>query len=219
MLYLSNMFAILQIQLAGEFLMTNSPLWTRLLGGLVLLTGLHAFAQTTKWQIDPAHSDALFSVRHMGISNVHGSFSQVTGTVMYDDKNVTGSSVDATIQTNTVNTDNTMRDNDLKSAKFFDVEKYPTMHFVSTKLTEEGGQLKLYGNLTMHGVTKPVVLNMDPLGKQQLDPYGKTRRGFTASTTLNRRDFGLVWNGTLKSGDSVVGDDVKVTLEVESTKE
>lgn len=194
------------------------PLWTRLLSGLVLLTGLHAFAQTTKWQIDPAHSDALFSVRHMGISNVHGSFSHVTGTVTYDGKNVTGSSVDATIDTTTVNTDNTMRDKDLKSPNFFDVAKFPTMHFVSTKLTNEGGQLKLHGNLTMHGVTRPVVLDMDPMGKSLQDPFGKTRRGFTATTTLNRRDFGLVWNGQLKSGDAVVGDEVKVTLEIESTQ-
>lgn len=194
------------------------PLWTRLLSGLVLLTGLHAFAQTTKWQIDPAHSDALFSVRHMGISNVHGSFSHVTGTVTYDGKNVTGSSVDATIDTTTVNTDNSMRDKDLRSPNFFDVAKFPTMHFVSTKLTDEGGQLKLHGNLTMHGVTRPVVLDMDPVGKSLQDPFGKTRRGFTATTTLNRRDFGLVWNGRLKSGDAVVGDQVKVTLEIESTQ-
>jgi polyisoprenoid-binding protein YceI len=194
------------------------PLWTRLLSGLVLLTGLHAFAQTTKWQIDPAHSDALFSVRHMGISNVHGSFSHVTGTVTYDGKNITGSSVDATIDTTTVNTDNSMRDKDLRSPNFFDVAKFPTMHFVSTKLTDEGGQLKLHGNLTMHGVTRPVVLDMDPVGKSLQDPFGKTRRGFTATTTLNRRDFGLVWNGQLKSGDAVVGDQVKVTLEIESTQ-
>lgn len=208
---------ILQIPHPGENITMKFPILTRLLSGLVLLTGLHAFAQTTKWQIDPAHSDALFSIRHMGIANVHGSFSKVTGTVMYDDKNITGSSVDATIDTTTVNTDNPARDKDLKSPDFFDVAKFPTMHFVSTKLANEGGQLKLYGNLTMHGVTKPVVLNMDPVGKSLQDPFGKTRRGFTATTTLNRKDFGLVWNGTLKSGDSVLGDDVKITLEIEST--
>ncbi|MHB8301377.1 MAG: YceI family protein [Acidobacteriaceae bacterium] len=195
---------------------------TRLLSGLVLLTAFSAMAQTaaqtTKWQIDPAHSDALFSIRHMGIANVHGSFSQVTGTVMFDEKNIAASSVDATIDTGTVNTDNTMRDKDLKGPNFFDVAKFPTMHFVSSKLANEGGQLKLYGNLTMHGVTRPVILNMDPVGKAQADPWGKTRRGFTASTTLNRKDFGLVWNGMLKSGDSVVADDAKITLEIESTK-
>lgn len=192
--------------------------WSRLLSGLVLLAGLHAAAQTTKWQIDPAHSDALFSIRHMGIANVHGSFSNLTGTVMLDDQKITQSSVDATIDTTTVNTDNPMRDKDLKSANFFDVAKYPTMHFVSTRVAEEGGQFKLYGNLTLHGVTRPVVLNMDPVSKAQLDPWGKTRRGFTASTTLNRRDFGLVWNGTLKSGDAVVADEVKITLEIEAVK-
>jgi len=196
----------------------KSSFWTRLLCGLVMLTGLHAFAQTTKWQIDPAHSDALFSIQHMGIANVHGSFSSVTGTVMLDDKNISQSSVDATIDTTTVNTDNSMRDKDLKSPNFFDVTKYPTMHFVSTKLTDESGQLKLYGNLTMHGVTKPVVLNMDPVGKPQVDPWGKTRRGFTATTVLDRKDFGLVWNGRLKSGDVVLADDVKITLEIEATK-
>ena len=124
------------------------PTLTRFLSGLVLLSGLHGVAQTTKWQIYPAHSDALFSIQHMGIANVHGSFSNVTGTVMFDDKNIAQSSVDATVDTTTVNTDNSMRDKDLKSANFFDVAKYPTMHFVSTKLTNEGGQLKLYGNLT-----------------------------------------------------------------------
>lgn len=196
----------------------QSSHWTRFLCGLVLLTGLHAFAQTTKWQIDPAHSDALFSIQHMSIARVHGSFSKIAGTVMFDDKNITQSSVDATIDTSTVNTDNAMRDKDLRSADFFDVAKYPIMHFVSTKLTNEGGQLKLYGNLTMHGVTRPVVLNMDPVGKSQKDPWGKTRRGFTASTVLDRKNFGLVWNGTLKSGDAVLADDVKVTLEIEYTK-
>ena len=195
--------------------MTNSPLWTRLLGVLVLLTGLHAFAQTTKWQIDPAHSDALFSVRHMGIANVHGSFSGVTGTVTLDDKNMAQSSVDATIDTTTVDTANAMRDKDLKGPNFLDVAKFPTMHFVSTKLVQTNGQWQLLGTLTLHGVTKPVTLALDTTGKEQLDPWGKTRRGFTATTTINRRDFGVVWSGTLKSGDAVVADAVKITLEIE----
>lgn len=196
----------------------NFPHWSRYLSGLVLLAGLQAAAQTAKWQIDPAHSDALFSVRHMGIANVHGGFSNVTGVVLLDDQKITQSSVDATIDTTTVDTGNGMRDKDLKSANFFDIDKYPTMHFVSTKLTDEGGQLKLYGNLTLHGVTRPVVLNMDPVSKAQVDPWGKTRRGFTATTTLNRRDFGLVWSGTLKSGDAVVANDVKITLEIEAVR-
>jgi len=196
--------------------------WTRALCILALTAGLHATAQTpaptTHWQIDPAHSDALFSVRHMGIANVHGSFSKVTGTVTLNDKDLAQSSVDASIDTTTVDTSNAMRDADLKSANFFDVAKYPTMHFVSTKLVNNQGQWQLDGNLTLHGVTKPVVLNLDAPGKEQLDPWGKTRRGFTATTTLNRRDFGLIWSGTLKSGDAVVADTISITLEIELIK-
>lgn len=190
----------------------------RILCGLALFAGLHAVAQTTQWKIDPAHSDALFSVQHLAIANVHGSFSKVTGTATIDDKDLTKSSIDATIDTTTVDTQNAQRDTHLKSPDFFDVAKYPTMHFVSTKIVNNNGNWQVYGNLTMHGVTKPVVLNMDAPTKEQLDPWGKMRRGFTATTTLNRRDFGLVWGGTLKSGDAVVADNVKITLEVELVK-
>ena len=193
----------------------QASLWKRTLCGLTLLAGLHAAAQTTHWQIDPAHSDALFSVRHMGIANVHGSFSGVTGTVTLDDKNMAQSTVDATIDTTTVDTGNAMRDKDLKGPNFLNVAQFPTMHFVSTNLTQRNGQWLLTGNLTLHGVTKPVTLTLDTTGKDQLDPWGKTRRGFTATTTLNRRDFGVVWSGTLKSGDAVVADDLHITLEIE----
>ncbi len=192
--------------------------WFLTLFILTLAMAMHATAQTTHWQIDPAHSDALFSVRHLGIANVHGSFSSVTGTATINDKDMLQSSVDATIDTTTVDTSNSMRDADLKSAKFFDVSKFPTMHFVSTKLVEDHDKWQLDGNLTLHGVTRPVVLDMDSPGKEQLDPWGKTRRGFTATTTLNRQDFGLIWNGTLKSGDAVVADQVSITLEIELIK-
>ncbi len=193
----------------------QASLWKRTLCGLTILVGLQAAAQTTHWQIDPAHSDALFSVRHMGIANVHGSFSGVTGTAILDDKNMAQSSVDATIDTTTVDTTNAMRDKDLKGPNFFDVAKFPTMHFVSTKLVQTNGQWQLIGNLTLHGITKPVTLALDSTGKDQLDPWGKTRRGFTATTTINRRDFGVVWSGTLKSGDAVVDNQVHITLEIE----
>lgn len=193
--------------------------WTRTLCGLALVAGLYAPAQTTKWQIDPVHSDALFSVRHMGISNVHGSFSKVTGTVTLDEKDMAKSSVDATIDTTTVDTRNAMRDADLKGPNFLNVAVYPTMHFVSTRLEQQQGQWKLYGNLTLHGVTRPVALDLDTTGKEQLDPWGKTRRGFTATTKINRRDFGVVWSGTLKSGDAVVADEVNITLEIELVKQ
>ena len=193
----------------------QASLWKRTLCGLTILAGLHATAQTTHWQIDPAHSDALFSVRHMGIANVHGSFSGVTGTATLDEKNMAMSSVDATIDTTTVDTANAMRDKDLKGPNFLDVAKFPTMHFVSTKLVQSGEQWQMTGNLTLHGVTKPVTLTLETTGKEQLDPWGKTRRGFTATTIINRRDFGVVWSGTLKSGDAVVDNQVHITLEIE----
>jgi polyisoprenoid-binding protein YceI len=193
-------------------------LWTRIFCGLAVLAGLHAGAQTTQWQIDPVHSDALFSVRHMGIANVHGSFSKVTGTVVLNEKEMAQSSVDATIDTTTVDTRNAMRDADLKSANFLNVATYPTMHFVSTKLVDNHGKWQLYGNLTLHGTTRPIVLDLDTPTKEQLDPWGNTRRGFTATTSLNRRDYGLVWSGTLKSGDAVVADQVNITLEIELVK-
>lgn len=203
-------------------ILSKAAFRTRTLCILALAVSLHATAQntavTTQWQIDSAHSDALFSVRHMGIANVHGSFSKVTGTVTLNDKDMAHSTVDATIDTTTVDTSNAMRDADLKSAKFFDVATFPTMHFVSTKLVNNQGNWHLYGNLTLHGVTKPVVLNLDAPGKEQLDPWGKTRRGFTATTQINRQDFGLVWSGTLKSGDAVVANEVNITLEIELVK-
>jgi polyisoprenoid-binding protein YceI len=125
------------------------------------------------------------------------------------------SSVDATIDTTTVDTANAMRDKDLKGPNFLDVAKFPTMHFVSTQLVQTDGQWQMTGNLTLHGVTKPVTLELETTGKEQLDPWGKTRRGFTATTTINRRDFGVVWSGTLKSGDAVVDNQVHITLEIE----
>jgi polyisoprenoid-binding protein YceI len=192
-----------------------TTLWKRSLCGLALFASLHATAQVTRWQIDPAHSDALFSVRHMGIANVHGSFSGVTGSAMLDDKNMAQSSVDATIDTTTVDTGNAMRDKDLRGPNFLDTTQFPTMHFVSTKLVQTNGQWQLIGNLTLHGVTRPVTLALETTGKDQLDPWGKTRRGFTATTTISRRDFGVVWSGTLKSGDAVVDNQVHITLEIE----
>jgi polyisoprenoid-binding protein YceI len=176
-------------------------------------------AQTTTWKIDPAHSAADFSIRHMGLSNVHGHFGNVNGTVTLDAKEFTNSTVNATVDVTTVDTGVAQRDTHLKSPDFFDVTKYPTMTFVSKKLTGSGDEYHLVGDLTLHGVTKTVDLKMEIPSKEQIDPYGKTRRGFSAVTTIHRQDFGLTWNGTMKSGDNVLGDDVKVTLEVEIIKQ
>ncbi len=178
-----------------------------------------AQAQTSTWKIDPAHSEADFSVRHMGISNVHGRFGGVTGTLTLDEKDLAKSTVSAAIDTTTVDTGVTQRDNHLKSPDFFDVAKYPTMTFVSKKITEEGGKKTLTGDLTLHGVTKSVSLDLEGPSKEQTDMQGKVRRAFSATTKIHRQDFGLSWGGMLKSGDAMVGDDVAVELDVEAVKQ
>jgi polyisoprenoid-binding protein YceI len=177
-----------------------------------------AHAESSTWKIDPDHSAASFTVRHMGLSNVHGRFGGVSGEITIDPADVSKSSVKATIDTASIDTGVTLRDNHLKSPDFFDVAKYPTMTFVSKSIAKSGDGYTVTGDLTMHGVTKQVVLAMDPPSGEQA--MGKqTRRGFDATTSIHRQDFALNWGGTLKSGDAMVGDDVKVTLEVEAAKE
>jgi polyisoprenoid-binding protein YceI len=184
---------------------------------LTLATAVHG--QVSKWQIDPAHSEADFSIKHMGISNVHGRFGNINGTLTLDEKDIVKSSANATIDIVTVDTGVAQRDQHLKSPDFFDVAKFPQMTFTSRGLSNANGQLQLAGDLTIHGVTKPVTLALDGPSKEQIDPWGKTRRAFSATTTLHRQDFGLVWNGNLKSGDTVIGDDVKVELDIELVKQ
>lgn len=186
---------------------------------LLAITTLAASAQVSKWQIDPAHSEADFTVKHMGIANVHGRFGNVNGTLNLDEKDLAKSAVDATIDISTVDTGVSQRDTHLKSPDFFDVAKFPQMTFVSKGLTNAGGQQQLTGDLTIHGVTKSVNLALEGPSKEQVDPYGKTRRAFSATTTIHRQDFGVNWNGNLKSGDTVVGDDVKVELDIELIKQ
>jgi polyisoprenoid-binding protein YceI len=193
----------------------KAAIWSALLASAALT----ASAQVSKWQIDPAHSEADFTIRHMGISNVHGRFGNITGSLALDEKDIARSSTNATIDISTVDTGVAQRDTHLKSPDFFDIAKYPQMTFVSKSLSDNNGQLQLTGDLTIHGVTKSVTLALDGPSKEQLDPYGKTRRGFSATTTIHRQDFGLVWNGNLKSGDSVLGDDVKVELDIELVKQ
>jgi adhesin HecA-like repeat protein len=192
---------------------------TFVMAALLASAALSASAQVSTWQIDPAHSEADFTIRHMGISNVHGHFGNITGSLSLDEKDITKSSTHATVDISTVDTGVAQRDTHLKSADFFDVAKYPQMTFASKSLSNNNGQLQLTGDLTIHGVTKSVTLALDGPSKEQLDPDGKTRRGFSATTTIHRQDFGLVWNGNLKSGDSVLGDDVKVELDIELIKQ
>ncbi|QNI30350.1 YceI family protein [Alloacidobacterium dinghuense] len=193
----------------------NSAIITALLA----VSAAVASAQISKWQIDPAHSEADFTIRHMGISNVHGRFGNLSGSLNLDEKDITKSDVNATVDIATVDTGTAQRDQHLKSPDFFDAARYPQMTFVSKGLTNNNGQLQLIGDLTIHGVTKPVTLALDGPSKEQADPYGKIRRGFSATTTIHRQDYGLTWNGNLKSGDTVLGDDVKVELDIELIKQ
>ena len=182
---------------------------------LILALAAPAVAQeAAKWEIDRAHSSAGFAVRHFGVSTVRGAFTNITGAILIDDKNLANSSVDVTIDATTVNTDNQGRDNDLKSANFFDVANFPTMTFKSTKVEKAGeGRLRVTGDLTMHGVTKEVVLDVEG----PTPPFNTGRgikRGATATTRLNRKDFGLTWN-RLAEGIAVVSDEVQVTIDLE----
>jgi polyisoprenoid-binding protein YceI len=176
-------------------------------------------AATATWQIDPAHTAAGFSVRHMMIATVRGQFKGVTGTVFWDDQDINNSTVDVTIDANTVDTGESKRDADLKSANFFDVKNYPTITFKSTRIEKiSAGKMKVTGNLTIHGVTKQVVLDVEGPSGAVKDPWGNTRVALNASTTVNRLDYGVKWNAKMDSGGMVVGDDVNVNIDLEMTK-
>jgi len=177
------------------------------------------WAQAVQYEIDPVHSSAQFSVRHLMVSNVRGEFAKVTGTVVYDPKNLKASSVEAVIDATTINTHEPKRDAHLKSPDFFDVAKYPTLTFKSKKLQEAGkGKLRVTGDLTIHGATREVVLEVE--GPSPEVRIGKNvKSGASASTTISRKDFGLTWNRALEAGGWVVGDEVKITLEIEMGRE
>ena len=182
----------------------------------LILAGAAAPAQSVPYAIDPAHSEVDFSIKHMAISTVHGRFSIKSGTVNFDATSPLKSSVEAVIDVKSVSTGEPKRDGHLNSPDFFDTAKYPTAEFKSSSVKKVGDGYDVYGDLTMHGVTKPVTLHLDEPSKEQVGMDGKPHRGFSATTQINRKDFGLVWNGNLKSGDSVLGDDIKMTFEVEA---
>ncbi len=184
----------------------------------LILAGAAALAQSVPYAIDPAHSEVDFSIKHMAISTVHGRFSIKSGTVNFDATSPLKSSVEAVIDVKSVSTGEPKRDGHLNSPDFFDTAKYPTAEFKSSSVKKVGDGYDVYGDLTMHGVTKPVTLHLDEPSKEQVGMDGKPHRGFSATTQINRKDFGLVWNGNLKSGDSVLGDDIKMTFEVEAGK-
>ncbi len=174
-------------------------------------------AQTT-YSIDSSHSSAQFSVRHMMISNVKGEFSNVRGTIVYDPENLGNSSIEAVIDVSSINTREPSRDAHLKSADFFDVAKYPTLAFKSKRIWKKGDELQASGDLTMHGVTREVVLAIEGPTPEAKDPWGNIRFGASATAKLNRKDFGLVWNQALETGGVLVGDAVAITLDIEAVK-
>ncbi len=180
----------------------------------LLASPLALHAQLSTWTIDPAHSGIEFQIRHLGVANVRGSFSKVTGTIQLDEKDVTHSAVEATIDATTVNTNDEKRDAHLKSADFFDVAKYPTMSFKSTGFSRVNDKLQMTGNLTLGGQTKPVTLDVDGPAAPQKGMGGKTVSGFSATGTLSRKDF----NFGQKYGSPMLGDDVKFTIDIEMDK-
>jgi len=184
----------------------------------IVLASVSALAQTATWNIDPAHSTAQFTVRHLGISNVTGSFTKVSGSVVLNDKDITQSVVSASIDVNSVDTRVEARDKDLKSDHFFDVEKYPTIEFKSKKIVSSGGKLQVIGDLTIHGTTHEVPLDVDGPTPEITDPWGNARRGISATTTINRKDFNLMYNNVLKSGEAAIGDTVKIQIDAEIVK-
>jgi polyisoprenoid-binding protein YceI len=181
---------------------------------LVLFIPVFTYAAT--WQMDPDHSSFQFKIRHLTVSNVKGDFSKSRGVVMIDDQNITHLKVEVFIDAASINTGHAQRDEHLRGPDFFEVTKYPTITFVSKKVIKtEPNRLKVVGDLTIHGVTREITVDVEGPTPEVKDPWGNFRRGATATAKINRRDFGLTWNKVLDSGGLVVGDEVNIYVEVE----
>jgi polyisoprenoid-binding protein YceI len=174
---------------------------------------------TTTWNLDPVHSVAEFKVKHMMISNVKGQFTALSGVLSLDEQDVTKSYIEARIDASSLNTREAQRDAHLKSADFFDVEKFPTLSFKSTNVSRNSdGDLTVFGDLTIHGVTRKATFAVEGPTAPGKDPWGNIRVGLSASTKINRKDFGLTWNAALETGGILVGDEVSITLDVQFVK-
>ena len=185
----------------------------------LFLIGASATALASDWDVDSAHSQVGFSVRHMMVSSVHGTFDKYTGWIALDDGDIGKSKAHFDIDAASVNTGNAKRDEHLRSPDFFDAAKFPKITFESTKVDKHGpGELTLIGNLTIKNITKPVVFSVSGLSGEVKDPWGMTRRGASAVAKISRKDFGLTWQKSIETGGVVVGDEVTLTLEVELTK-
>lgn len=184
--------------------------------GLAAVLTLPAAAATSTWNIDPAHSSAQFAVKHLMISTVRGAFTSVKGSIQLDDKDITKSSVEVTIDVNSVDTRQPDRDKDLKSDHFFDADHFPTITFKSKKVEQVSpGKLKVTGDLTIRGTTKEVVLDVEGPTAPIKDTWGNQRSAANATTKINRQDFGVKWNATLDNGGVVVSDEVSINIDVE----
>lgn len=174
---------------------------------------------TTTWNIDPAHAVAEFKVKHMMISHVKGHFGKLSGKLTLDEAELTNSRVEAVIDATSLETRDSQRDAHLKSADFFDVETFPTLAFKSTRVNVAGDEeLSVEGELTIHGVTRKVTFAVEGPTAPTKDPWGNTRLGISATTKINRKDFGLTWNAALETGGVLVGEEVAITLDVEFIK-
>lgn len=193
---------------------------TFFVAAVAALLAVPAAAAPDTFAIDPAHSAAQFAVKHMVVSTVRGAFGKTTGTVVFDQADPSKDRVEATIDASTLTTRNEKRDSDVKGPDFLDVAKYPTITFKSTRVEPAGeGKLKVAGNLTIHGVTKPAVLDVEGPGAPLKDPWGKERIGASATTKINRKDFGINFSKTLDNGGAVLGDELDITIDLEAVKQ
>jgi polyisoprenoid-binding protein YceI len=184
------------------------------------LLPLASIASATTWEIDPAHTSVQFSVRHLMISNVRGEFGTVTGSVRQNDRDIAASAFEATIDATSITTRDAKRDAHLRGPDFLDVAQYPTIHFVSKRLEPAGtGHWKVLGELTLHGVTREITLDVDGPTPEMKDPSGTIRAGAAATTKINRKDFGINWNKALDAGGVAVSDEVAITIDVEAIKQ
>jgi polyisoprenoid-binding protein YceI len=173
---------------------------------------------TTQWDFDLSHSSINFHIRHLMVSKVHGRFTTWTGKLELDDEDLTRSQLEVSIDASSIDTREDKRDAHLKSPDFLDVEKFPAITFKSNKITKTGDdEYKVVGDLTIHGVTRPVTLDVEG-GNRVADPWGGTRTGFSARTSISRKDFGLTWNVALEAGGFLVGDKLDINLEIEAIK-
>jgi polyisoprenoid-binding protein YceI len=186
---------------------------------IALLTAAPAFAAPAAWEIDPAHSAATFSIKHMMVSTVRGEFGKISGTVTLEGSDWKTAKVEASVDASTISTREPKRDAHLKSSDFFDVAKFPTLTFKSTKVEPSGAGYKLSGDITIHGVTKPIVFEVQTPSKEWKGLMGKMVTGASATAKLNRKDFGLTWNRPLEAaGGMLVGDEVTIQIDLELIK-